>query len=305
LYDLDPATLSPDLESVRAVIGRGVDAIVVAHLYGYPADIVGVATIAAEHGIPVIEDAAQGAGGTLSGALAGSFGDVSILSFGRGKGTTAGAGGALLVRTPELAEWTARERSVLAGGSNGGTEVVSLVAQRVLSHPYIYRIPSSIPSLKLGEMVFRAPHSPRTMSTAGAAVLFWSLRDEPRQIASRRERARQLLERVSGSTQGKAVRPISGGEPGFLRFALVDTRGRLAPDIDRGVLRGYPMTLAHHAQLAPLLAVGETAGAGSGFLRDRLFTAPTHFRVNESDIAGITEWLEGPRAQSSALVAVT
>src|SRR5437762_3027348 len=39
LYDLDPTTLSPDLDSVGRVISRGVDAIVVAHLYGYPADV--------------------------------------------------------------------------------------------------------------------------------------------------------------------------------------------------------------------------------------------------------------------------
>lgn len=93
LYDVDPATLSPDLDSVRAVIRRGVDAIVVAHLYGYPADMIAVAKIAGEEGIPVLEDAAQGAGGTLCDALLGSIGDVAVLSFGRGKGTTGGSGG--------------------------------------------------------------------------------------------------------------------------------------------------------------------------------------------------------------------
>lgn len=305
LYDLDPATLSPDLDSVRAVISRGVDAIVVAHLYGYPADIVGVSNIAADHGIPVIEDAAQGAGGTLFGALLGSIGDVSILSFGRGKGTTAGAGGALLVRTPALAEWTSRERSVLARGSSGGKEVVSLVAQRLLTHPYLYRLPSSIPGLKLGEMVYRAPRSPRAMSSAGAAVLRWALRDEPRQISSRRERANALLARLARSSAVKAICPIQGGESGFLRFALIDARGSLTPSMDLGARRGYPMTLAQHSQLAPLIAAGESAGPGAELLRDRLFTLPTHFRVNESDLAGVSEWVGRPNADLRALVPAT
>ena len=79
LYDIDPATLSPDIDSVRDVIRRGVDAIVVAHLYGYPADVRSVQNLAAEHGIPVIEDAAQGSGGTLNGALLGSLAETSIL----------------------------------------------------------------------------------------------------------------------------------------------------------------------------------------------------------------------------------
>jgi len=133
------------------------------------------------------------------------------------------------------------------------------------------------------------------MSSASAAVLRWALLDEPRQISSRRVRANNLLARVSRSTQVQAVRPIPGGEPGFLRFALIDTRDSLTPCVELGILRGYPMTLAQHAQLAPLIAVGETAGPGSEFLRDRLFTVPTHFRVNQSDLVGLTNWLETPK----------
>jgi dTDP-4-amino-4,6-dideoxygalactose transaminase len=113
LYDLDPATLSPDLDSVRAAIGRGVDAIVVAHLYGYPADVAGVEELAALHGIPVIEDAAQGAGGTVRGMRLGSLGDVSILSFGRGKGTTCGSGGALLSRSRQTSWKVVRAAAIV------------------------------------------------------------------------------------------------------------------------------------------------------------------------------------------------
>ena len=61
LYDIDPVTLSPDLASVSRVLEAGVDSIVVAHLYGYPANVPGVAALAASHGVRVIEDAAQGA----------------------------------------------------------------------------------------------------------------------------------------------------------------------------------------------------------------------------------------------------
>lgn len=63
LYDVDPATLSPDLDSVRQALARGADAVVVAHFYGYPADIPGVRALADAAGARVIEDAAQHAGG--------------------------------------------------------------------------------------------------------------------------------------------------------------------------------------------------------------------------------------------------
>ncbi len=95
-YDLDPRTLSPDPDSVRAALARGAEAVVVAHWYGYPADVRAVTALARESGAVVIEDAAQHGEGKLDGAALGTTGPLTVLSFGRGKGTTAGSGGALL-----------------------------------------------------------------------------------------------------------------------------------------------------------------------------------------------------------------
>jgi perosamine synthetase len=291
LYDIDPSTLSPDLDSVRRVVTRGVDAIVVAHLYGYPADITGVQAIAAECGIPVIEDAAQGAGGTLRGRVLGSFGDVAILSFGRGKGMTSGSGGAVLVRTPELAGWTRSMQAQLGAASSGGMEVMALAAQSLLAHPSMYRLPASIPALKLGAMVYRPPTEPRPIAAAAAAILHSALRMDEREVQFRRARAKDLLSRIAESHAVVPVRPIAGGESGFLRLALLDTGGDRLPQATIGALRGYPMTLEQHAQLQPMLMPGERAGRGSDELRESLFTLPTHSRVNHSDLTRLEKWL--------------
>jgi hypothetical protein len=305
LYDLDPATMSPDLDSVRATIRRGVDAIVVAHLYGYPADMAGVRWLAAEQGIPVIEDAAQGAGGTLNGERLGSLGDVAVLSFGRGKGTTGGKGGAVLVRTPALAEWTRRARSDLKSGSRGVATMLSLAAQRVLSHPSLYRLPSSIPVLRLGEMVYHAPHPPQAMSGASAAVLRWTLGLEERDVADRRARARDVLSQMRDTRNVTPVRPIAGADPGFLRLALLDSDGTRLSHPDLGALRGYPMTLDEHPQLRALLLPGERAGKGSQFLRDRIFTVPTHSHVDQAFFVGLAEWLEAQRTVPHGIIALS
>jgi hypothetical protein len=305
LYDLDPATLSPDLDSVRATIERGVDAIVVAHLFGYPADVIGVRALAAEHGIPVIEDAAQGAGGSLCGDVLGSLGDVAILSFARGKGTTGGSGGALLVKTPALAKWLQSVRTDLKPNARGGLGVLSLAAQRVLSHPSLYRLPASIPALKLGEMVFHPPRSPRGMSAAAAAVLRMTLELERTEVAHRRERASKLLALIRAMPNVVPVQPITDGQTGFLRLALIDGAGDRKPLSDLGALRGYPMTLEQHAQLRPILLPGERAGKGSQFLRDRLFTVPTHSGFDGSDLTRLSEWLDGKGAPHRAVAAVS
>lgn len=294
LYDTDPGTLSPDLDSVRHALRRGVDAIVVAHLYGYPADVPGVENLAAEYGIPVIEDAAQGAGGTLGGNLLGSFADLSVLSFGRGKGLTGGSGGALLVNTLALTSWTAKLRAELGAAPGGGVEVVTLAAQSVLARPSVYRFPASIPALKLGEMVYHPPTEPRPMAGAAAAILQSALKVDEREVEYRRIRAKQLLDGITDAHCVSAVRPISGGESGFLRLALIDNLGNRLPRTSIGALRGYPMTLEQHSQLQPFLMPGERAGKGAEYLRDRLFTLPTHSRVTQSDLNRVAEWLGYP-----------
>jgi hypothetical protein len=302
LYDLDPETLSPDLDSVRAVLRRGVDAIVVTHLYGYPGDVVGVRDLAKAHAVAVIEDAAQGGGGTLSGALLGSIGDLSILSFGRGKGTTGGSGGAVLVNTSELAEWTSDVRSRLKNDSRGVVEVFGLAAQRLFSHPSLYSLPASIPGLAIGQMVFHPPKEPRAMTAVCAAVLRRTLQCEQDEVSARRARATDLISRLTVSAQVRPVCAIPRGEPGFLRLALLNKAGRAGQRADLGAVPGYPMTLDQHAQLEPLLISGEKSGKGSEYLRDRLFTVPTHSRIGESDLVRISDWLSDARDRSEGIM---
>jgi perosamine synthetase len=303
LYDLDPTTLSPNLDSVRATIGRGVDAIVVAHLYGYPADVAGVQKLAALHGIPVIEDAAQAAGGTLHGRRLGSFGDISILSFGRGKGTTCGSGGAVLCLNPALTNLAHRMRAQLGAPASGVREVGVLAAQWLLSRPFLYRLPASIPGLKLGEMVYHAAGEPRPMSAAAATMLSTTLEIADRELRCRRDHAYDLLTRLNGTRRVMAVRPIAGGESGFLRAAFIDSVGDWSPRPALGALRGYPLTLEEQPELQSILAPGERAGKGAALLRDRLFTLPTHSHVADRDVGRLSDWLASPTSASQAVPA--
>lgn len=305
LYDLDPNTMSPDLDSVRKTMERGVDAILVAHLYGYPADVDAVKDLAAERGIPVIEDAAQAAGGLLRGSRLGELADVSILSFGRGKGTTAGSGGALLTRTLDHSELLDRVSAGLPGGRRGARELVGLSAQWLFARSELYRLPASIPALKLGEMTFRPALEPRSISAAAAAILPIALRMENEELSHRLARAKELLAMLHHTSGGLVpVRPVPGGEAGFLRLAVLDAIGDMVPNESIGVLRGYPLTLDQHLQLRPLLEAGESAGKGAQRLRDRLFTAPTHSRVGAADVGRFRKWLarsdSSPRAAAFA-----
>jgi perosamine synthetase len=292
LYDIDPATLSPDLDSVLHVLKHGVAAVVVAHLYGFPADVPGVAELALAHGASVIEDAAQAAGGTLRGRPLGSFGTLTVLSFGRGKGITGGSGGALLAISSELAERldsTDRRAPIRAGWR----DLTVATAVWALGRPALYSIPSAIPGLRLGEMVFHPAHEPRGISSAAAALVRASLEAAEREIMARRGNAKALMADVTREHGLAAIQPVSGGTSGYLRFPIRDLGDRTeAPRL--GILRGYPRTLAEQPELRPILYLNETPSVGADELRRTLFTLPVHSRVTRGDLNEIAAWLRPP-----------
>lgn len=297
LYDVDPHTLSPDLDSVLGALIEGVDAILVAHFYGYPADVTGVRALAAAWNVPVLEDAAQAAGGTLDGAKLGSLGDVSVLSFGRGKGLFGGHGGALLVRSAELVERMPATFSL--GSRRGFGDVAAALAQWSLGRPTIYGLPASLPWLHLGEMVYRPAHEPRGLSNAAATLANWSLANEASDRKGRTARA-EILDGIA--IEAKSVQPIrsiDGGKSGYLRFAVLDASGRRNAATRLGVMRAYPRTLLEQPELRSQLVPNQRVVVGAEELTRSLFTLPTHFKVRQADYAGLRRWMLGGGPSSS------
>ncbi|HOM16760.1 MAG TPA: DegT/DnrJ/EryC1/StrS family aminotransferase, partial [Thermoguttaceae bacterium] len=87
-------------------ITRRTRLIVPVHMAGSPCDMDRIMAIAAQHGIPVLEDVAQANGGCYRGRKLGTFGAMGIFSFQLNKNATAGEGG-LLVTNDERLYWRA------------------------------------------------------------------------------------------------------------------------------------------------------------------------------------------------------
>jgi dTDP-3-amino-3,4,6-trideoxy-alpha-D-glucose transaminase len=97
--DLDTFCVTPD--TVRAALTPRTKAIVPVDLFGNAARLPGLR----ELGVPVVEDAAQAAGGALDGRRAGSLGDAATFSFFPSKNLPClGDGGAIVTDDDELAE---------------------------------------------------------------------------------------------------------------------------------------------------------------------------------------------------------
>jgi len=76
--------------------GKKVKAIMPVHLYGMPAKIDQIQSIAEQYQVPVIEDAAEALGSTFKGQACGTFGLMAALSFNGNKIITTSGGGALV-----------------------------------------------------------------------------------------------------------------------------------------------------------------------------------------------------------------
>jgi dTDP-4-amino-4,6-dideoxygalactose transaminase len=99
--DVDPDTLCVTAATVRPHVGEHTAAIVAVHLFGNVAPIPELR----EFGLPVVEDAAQAAGGTLDGVRAGALGDVATFSFFPSKNLPClGDGGAITTSSDEVAD---------------------------------------------------------------------------------------------------------------------------------------------------------------------------------------------------------
>ena len=104
VVDADPVTWNMDVNHVADRITPRTRAIMVVHIYGLPVDMDPIVTLAAKHGLKIIEDAAEMIGQAYKGRPCGGFGDISTFSFYPNKHLTTGEGGIVLVDDSTLAE---------------------------------------------------------------------------------------------------------------------------------------------------------------------------------------------------------
>jgi len=103
--DIDPVTRNIDLTQVEAAITPRTKAIIPVSLYGQCADFDAINAIAARHGIPVIEDAAQSFGATYKGQRSCNLTTIACTSFFPSKPLGCyGDGGAIFTNDDELAK---------------------------------------------------------------------------------------------------------------------------------------------------------------------------------------------------------
>ena len=102
--DINPLTYNIEPEEIEKKMTKKTKAIIPVDLYGLPANMQPIREIADNHGLVIVEDAAQAHGAMYLGQPAGSFADIACWSFYASKNMTTGEGGMVTTNKEEYAD---------------------------------------------------------------------------------------------------------------------------------------------------------------------------------------------------------
>ncbi len=282
LYDVDPETMSPDMESLKRAVNDKTLCIMVCHLYGCPVDMDPVLAIARERHVPVFDDAAQAMGAQYKNRLAGTMGDLGLFSLSRGKNISAVDGGVLVTNHSRLAGILKAMPCDAPSLSVRIRTGLAALALCFLLYPGLYWIPSGMPFLRLGESRFDPEFTVTGLTAFQAGLGLRMFRRLAGINAARKDVAGQWMEKLNGR---RVPRVVSGGESVWLRLPVLDGVDEPMPGM--GVVPAYPASLNAIEDLKPYLRHAEPC-PGAETLARAVLTLPTHCYVRGKDIDIVT-----------------
>jgi len=261
LVDVCPETGLIDAAEVAAAITPRTKAIIPVHIFGQCAPMTPILELAWEHGLIVIEDAAQAHGATHFGHRAGSLGDMACFSFYPSKNLGAyGDGGAVTTSSPQFAE---RLRLLRNWGS---------------IHKYHHE---------------HAGMNSR-LDTLQAAVLRAKLAHLDAWNERRRRAATRYIERLADRSDLELPFVAEGNEHVYHLFVVQcdDRDERLARLAEAGVQGGvhYPFAV-HHLGAYAWLGQGDGSYPGAERMAARCLSLPMFAELTDRQIDRVVEAL--------------
>ena len=275
LVDIDPETLTLDLEHLERAITPRTRAIMPVHLYGHPEDMDPINEMAARHGLIVIEDACQAHGARYKGKRTGSLGHAAAYSFYPAKNLGAyGDGGMVVTADPDL------------------VQRLQLLRNYGQSEKYHHQVQG-----------FN-----HRLDTLQAAALRVKLRYLDDWNAARRRHAARFSRLLSGS--GVVLPPVMPGVEPVWHLYIIRTRerdGLRAYLGERGIATGIHYPIPIHLQPA-YVELGYRAGdfPVSEAAAEEMLSLPMYAELQDEQIDYVADAVRafvGDRAVSSAIAA--
>jgi len=267
-------------------------------------------------GVILVEDAAQAFGNKIllnsfsrnthdlslnANQYLGSFGDIGIFSFGRGKPLSFLIGGAVLVNNPEFEEAINKEYELLPSETDPSffRYLLILLVYFNFFHPNLYWIPQRLPWLKLGETIFSLVFEVRRLNSFVLELGNNLILDFEKVRRKRRELAKVYQEKLAKIKEEFIYFPEFNEEAlSLLRFPLVlrsaEKRERI---LDTLRMRGlgatgmYPVPLNEQQGIPKGLFDAESYPNAKRVSRS-ILTLPLHEHVKIEDIKLICQVIE-------------
>ena len=306
LCDVDPVSLDFDFGKLSTVADSSALCVLVTHLLGIGVDVPRVVDLCRQRGIFVVEDVAQAFGGERAGVPFGSMGNVSFLSFGRGKNITCGSGGAILTNEDRIGEALAREYALLPQVSliDMLKNWLEVAVTKVLINPALYWLPAGLPFLKLGETNFYTDFPIVRLDPIRAGLLRRWKRRLANSTTSRVMHSEQMLRSLARSNV-QTIKPSGQGQSVYLRLPVLmrskqekDAVCRASADQGLGISPLYPSSLQQIVELRDTLSSQDVPQ--STLIAERLVTLPTHELVSGDDIDRISSAIQAAQRVGGA-----
>lgn len=315
LCDVRPNSFQLDTDQLSRLVSEKTLAVIAVHLFGLTENIQTLRSCLGDGEVMLIEDAAQSFGNTITAdeirpgspgdeapvAPLESFGDLGVLSFGRGKPLSALEGGAVLVRDADLYQQARAEYELLSSSyplqSRFGY-LVKLALYSLLFPPSRYWVPASMPWLGLGETRFDSNLNvkkarPLALSLVGTLLERFELLQQ-----ARIRRVRAYSEVLAPFRELLAFVPFEGKEDApaaLLRYPVIFKKKRNRDIVlERLRSRGLGATGMYPAPLNELPGTAayfthSPSCPSAKFVSERILTLPVHDYVTDNDICNIAK----------------
>lgn len=297
ICDVDPYTLSYDMEQFRSIDFSRVLCVVSGNLYGYPNDMKAIESITENAGCYLLDDAAQSMNAMIDQRFAGTWGDIGLYSLDKGKNITSLQGGIIVTDNDQIAGWISQQLDTLPPASvkQQFLDGIKLIAYMLMLKPYLYWIPANIPSLGLGKTIYTTDYLFCRYSRSMAA-LAWRLFNRIDKISQQRtERAIKIIEQLQGNTGIRFIRKVNEStQPVYLRLpVLVDSsknRDSIVEELSQqgiGASCSYPESIADLDDIREFSVIHNNVASSGQYIANHILTLPTLAYMNNQDIARI------------------
>lgn len=265
-YNIDPQLLEKAIKNTLSEGKYTPKAIISVDLFGLPADDEAISAIAGKYSLKVIEDAAQGFGGSINGKMAGSFGDIATTSFFPAKPLGCyGDGGAVFTNNDELAQ-----------------KIISLRVHGKGADKY--------DNVRIGLN--------SRLDTIQAAILLEKLAEFPRELELRQA----VADRYRAALHNRFHVPYvpDGFVSSWAQYTIRPMEGTREDYMSALKVAGIPTAIYYGKNMHE-----QTAFSGLGYnkqgdfpiaeaMANSVFSLPMHPYMSERDILKITDRLESP-----------